>query len=337
MTTRNRRTARIGGRFITSMDKRRLIRAISGTLCLLLLLLSVGCRRQKPAPLLATVALVNDEAITFQELAALVSKVPSKEIKEDEATAEEKEELKKKLLEQLIERKMLLQEARRLKIQLTEGEVERKFEEIRDGKSKEAFLQFLSEQNITRENWEKTTKEDLLIEKLLNQLVDDQISLTDGEMLQYYNAHAAEWRVPDQIKFRQIVVESQEEAETVLRSLMEGADFVETARSHSQFPDQEAQADSGYLSRSEIPEEFEPLFQAEIGSISPVIKTPFGYHLVKLEERRPARTLPFEESREKIHQILLEEKREVLFSRWIENVRRKTEVKINEELLRQIS
>lgn len=301
------------------------------------LLLAAGCQRQKSTPLQATVALVNDEAITLQELLVLVPQNEGKGLKEMTASAGEKEELKKQLLDQLIERKILLQEARRLKIELTEREVQQKFEELRDGKGEAAFLELLAERKLTKEGWEKSTRENLLIERLLNQLARDQISISEEEMRQYYESHHEDWRVDEQIKLRQIVVKTESEAETLLREISQGADFAQTARLHSQFPQLGDGGDLGYLSPSEIPVEFDPLLHAEIGSVSSVIRTPFGYHLVKIEDRLPARTLPFEEVREKVHQTLLEEKREVLFSQWMDKARRTTEIKINEELLHKFS
>lgn len=303
----------------------------------LLLLLLTGCWQQKPSPMTATVALVNDEPITVQELQAAVSETKDKGSQTLEATAEEKEELARRLLEQLIERKTLLQEARRLQIQLTEGEIRDRLSEIREGVDEEAFLRYLSERNLTQEAWEASARETLLIEKLLNQLVGDQISLPEEELLQYYDSHLEEWSVPEQIKLRQILVETEPEAEAIRQSLAEGADFAEAAQTHAQTLEFGKDGDLGYRAAAELPVEFEPLFTAEIGSVSGVIKTPFGYHLVKVEDRQPARTLSFEEVKERIYQFLLEEKREALFSRWFENVRRKTEVKINEELLHKAS
>lgn len=301
------------------------------------LFLTAGCRQQKPNPLQATVALVNDEAITLQEVLMLIPEGEEEGSKQMEASVGEKNELKKRLLDQIIQKKMLLQEARRLKIELTEREIQQKFEEIRDGKDEAAFLQVLSERGLTREGWEKSTRENLLIEMLLNQLAGDQVSISEEELLQYYEGHEEEWRIDEQIKLRQIVVQDENEAEALRTSLLQGADFAQTAREHSQFPQLGEGGDLGYLGPSELPVEFDPLLDSEIGSISPVIKTAFGYHVVKVEDRRPARLLPFEEVEEKIHQILLEEKREVLFTQWIEEVRRRTEVKINEELLYKYS
>jgi len=296
-------------------------------------LLLTGCWQQKPSPLTATVALVNDEPITVQELQSAIAETNDNGSQTLEATPEEKEELARRLLEQLIERKMLLQEARRLQIQLTEGELNERLSEIREGVDEEAFLRYLSEQKLTKEGWESSARETLLIEKLLNQLVGDQISLPEEELLAYYDSHLEEWNVPEQIKLRQILVETETEAEAIRQSLAEGADFAEVARTHAETLPFGNAGDLGYRSAAELPVEFEPLFAAEIGSVSGVIKTPFGYHLVKVEDRLPARTLPFEEVKERIYQTLLEGKREALFSRWFENVRLKTEVKINEELL----
>jgi parvulin-like peptidyl-prolyl isomerase len=303
----------------------------------LFFLLTTGCRQQKSTPLQATVALVNDEAITLQELQALIPQDEGKGLKDMNASEAEKKELKKQLLDQLIDRKILLQEARRLKIELTEREVQQKFEEIRDGKEEAAFVAFLTERNLTREVWEKATRENLLIERLLNQLAGDQISISEVEMHRYYEGHPEAWRVDEQIKLRQIVVKTESEAEALMKTLSEGADFAQTAREHSQFPQLGEGGDLGYLSPSEIPVEFDPLLQSEIGSVSSIIQTPFGYHLVRIEDRLPARALPFEEVKEKIHQTLLEEKREILFTQWIEKVRRTTEIKINEELLHKFS
>ncbi|MBI3804920.1 MAG: SurA N-terminal domain-containing protein [Nitrospirae bacterium] len=301
-----------------------------------LFLLLTGCWQQKPSPMLATVALVNDEPITFQELQMELSESNEKGTQGLEATEQEKEALKRRLLEQLIERKMLLQEAKRLKIDLKEGEMQERLAEIRDNMDEEAFLRFLAERRLTKEAWENTARETLLIEKLLNQLVGDQISLPDDELMQYYNGHLEEWHLPEQVKLRQVLVPTEDEAKTLHGTLAAGADFNETARTHASSEFGEG-GDLGYRTAAELPVEFEPLFKAEVGFVSDIIKSPFGYHIVKVEDRQPARTLPFDDVKERIYQTLLEEKREVLFSRWFDNIRRKTEVKINEELLHKFS
>ncbi|MFY9271017.1 MAG: peptidyl-prolyl cis-trans isomerase [Candidatus Manganitrophaceae bacterium] len=303
-----------------------------------LLLIFSGCRSQKPSPMAATVALVNDEPISIQELQEAFSETHVKGLQGMEATSEEKELLKRRLLDQMVERKMLLQEARRLKIELTEGEMQERLAEIRGGMDDAVFQQYLGEKKLAKEDWERSARETFLVEKLLNQLVGDEISLPEEELLHYYDSHLPEWEVPERIRLRQILLEKEEEALTIRTTLLEGrGDFGEAAQSNAQTLQFGKDGDLGYRTAAELPAEFEPFFTAAIGTVSEVIKTPFGFHLLRMEDRQPAHTLTFEEVKERIHQTLLDEKREILFARWLENVRRKTEVKINEELLQKVS
>ena len=299
-----------------------------------------GCWQKESTPGGATVALINEEAITVEELLELLPEEDPGVLDEKKSVVKNKERvaLKTELLEQLIEKKMLLQEARRLGIHLTEREFKEKNVVFRNGLDDEAFSRFLADQNISREDWEKSTRENLLIEKLLLQLSENKgILVSAEEVRHYYESHSEEWQVGEQLKLRQIVVGTEEKAVAIRLSLLKGADFLETARIHSQQVHIEDEGGLGYLSRSEVPVEFDPLFKAKIGSISEVIKTPFGYHLVKVEDRRPERTLLFEETREKIYQALLNHKKEQVFSEWLEKLRHRTEVRINEELLKKFS
>ncbi|MFQ5780147.1 MAG: peptidyl-prolyl cis-trans isomerase [Nitrospiria bacterium] len=297
-------------------------------------LLTSGCWQNEHA----TVARVNDEAITVQELLTAIPQGAEETATDGmERTPQDEIRLRRNLLGQLIERKMLLQEARRLQMSLSENEIQERFKEIRDGKDEETFLQSLTEQNLTREKWEKSTLENLLIEKLLDRINPDQGAVTEEEMRRYYENHEEKWRVGERVKLRQIVVEAEAEAEALRLSITEGSDFSEAAKQHSQLSQIGERGDLGYLGRSEIPIEFDPLFQSRIGTVSQVIKTPFGYHLVKVEDRKPAETLPFEAVKGEIQQVLMEKKRERFFVEWIDKIRRRTEVIINEELLHRFS
>lgn len=302
-----------------------------------------GCWQKELPPRRATVALINDEAITVEELLALLPEEDQREGsgKKNVVKDKEREVLQRGLLEQLIEKRMLLQEARRLNIQLTEAEFEEKSAVFRNGMDEAAFSRFLADQNISRDSWEKATRENLLVEKLRAQLaeekLDKELSVSPEEVRDYYESHLKEWQVDEQLKLRQIVVGTEEKAAAIRLSLLKGADFLETAKIHSQQVHVEDGEGLGYLSRSEVPVGFDPLFKAEIGSISEVIRTQFGYHLVMVEDRRSARTLSFEETKKKIYQALLDHKREQAFSQWLKKLRRHTEVRINEELLKKFS
>jgi len=303
-----------------------------------LVLLASGCWQEKETIRMATLARVNHEEITTRELLVTIYGVgeePERDLSKVSARAHLR--LRRNLLAQLIERKMLLQEARRLQVGLSEDEFQQKLHEMREGKEEAVFLQLLKEEGVTRNAWENATRENLLIKRLLEQVIRDQTDITREETQRYYERYPEKWHLEEEVNLRQIVVETQGEAEDLRLSILRGKDFKQAVTEFSRISQLGERGDLGYLSRSEIPIEFDILFDSEIGSVSPVIKTSFGYHLVKVEDRHPPGTLHFDDVKEEIQQILLEEKKEQLFLKWIEKLRRRTEVIINEELLLKFS
>lgn len=306
-----------------------------------LVLILHGCSKKGKQidPRKAVLALVNEEIVTVGDLLALMpDESQEEENTTEKTTASEMEALKRGLLDQLIERKILLQEARRVSLDLTQAEIINELNLLRNGVDENRFFQNLANQNIQRSDWEKKTHENLLIEKLLNQLAyenDKNALVISEEMLRtYYEKNQEQWYVGERLKLRQIILESEEEANTLRQSILNGADFSETGSTHALTTLVKEGAQLGYVTREEVPIEFDPLFEAEVGSVSKAIKTPFGYHLVLIEDKRGEEVLSFEEIKETLQQTLLERRREEVFSEWIEKLRLRTEVRINEELFK---
>lgn len=301
-----------------------------------------SCWKKEMDPQTATIAIVNDEIITVAELTALLpNDEEAQNQKNEKISAGEVEALRRGLLDQLIERKMLLLEAKRLDITLNETEITNQITLLMKGMDETRFFQYLSEQKIDREAWKKATQENLLIEKLLQQLANESdenaLTVSKESVRAYYENNREQWHVGERLKLRQIIVDSEEKARALRQNLLQGADFDETARLHSILNQPKNGEAPAYVTREEVPAAFDPLFQNDVGLISEVIKTPFGYHLVKIEEKQPEQILPFKEVEEKLHQTLLNRKRERVYSEWIEKLRRRTEVRINEELLKTFS
>ncbi|MEC4677424.1 MAG: peptidyl-prolyl cis-trans isomerase, partial [Nitrospirota bacterium] len=235
----------------------------------------------------------------------------------------------------------LLQEAKRLDITLNKSEITHQMALLMHGMDETRFFQYLSEQKIERAAWEKSTHENLVIEKLLKQLIHENdekaLALSDETLRAYYENNREQWHVGERLKLQQIIVGDEKKAQALRADLMEGADFDKTARLHSIQTQSENGKIPPYLTREELPEAFDALFQNDIGSISKVIKTPFGYHLVMIEDKQAEQILPFQEIEEKLNQTLLNRKRERVYSEWIEKLRRRTEIRINEELLKTFS
>ncbi|MBN4054318.1 peptidyl-prolyl cis-trans isomerase [Nitrospira defluvii] len=302
------------------------------------LVLHNGCSRNDSNPLQATVAMVNDEAIILKDLLALSPQEDHKGANNVEPPDEEKAALYRALLEQLIEQKMLLQEAKRLKIQLTDAEVEERMAQLREAMGEHTFSQQTSDPETSKTDFEEAMKKNLLIEKLLDQIPtgnsDRGLKIEEDSIQHYYESHRVRWIVDEELKLRQIVVNTIEQAEVLQLNILNGADFEKTARDHSKQSNLGDGGELGYLQKHALPIEFDPLFDLEIGEISSVIKTPFGFHIVRIEARRPARTRSLEEVHDTIYNILLDQKREALFTKWMTRLRHRTKVRINEELLK---
>src|SRR5262249_46833159 len=115
-----------------------------------------------------------------------------------------------------------------------------------------------------------------------------------------------------------------EEAEAELKA---GADFAEVADRRSDCPGRGG--DLGWFPRGQMVDEFEKFaFALQPGHLSEIFRSPFGFHIVKLQERRPAGPQPLEEVREQIEQTLISEKRQRVLEQYLDKLRAQAKVEI---------
>ncbi len=148
------------------------------------------------------------------------------------------------------------------------------------------------------------------VEKLLAARVLAQAEASDADVDAYYAAHAAEFELPEKVTLRQILVGTENEARDVRRRLQRDPRSFETlARTQSRAPDAVSGGMMGSFSRGELPPELdEPAFALRPGRVSEVVKSPYGYHVLKLDAREPARTRGLEEARAEIRTRLTQER-----------------------------
>jgi len=161
-----------------------------------------------------------------------------------------------------------------------------------------------------------------LAQEYLRKVVIATVVVTDEEMKKYYLEHEKDFRLPATIKVRHIFFAAPQDAspevkakaraktEEVLLQLRKGEEFAKLAREFSEDADSAAKGgELGYLSAGKTnSEEFEKAaFALKAGEISAVVETPFGYHLIKIDERKEARTATYDEARDYIRKILKEQ------------------------------
>jgi len=243
-------------------------------------------------------------------------------------------DLRRVCLDQVIERKILVQEARRLGIKVSPEELNQAILDIEKDYPGEGFGEKLGLKGITLEEWKVRLEEKLLAEKVIRSTFHSNEKIDEKEALHYYEDHRSSFQIDQKVRARQIVVADGEEAIQILKRLKKGEKFEKMAMEKSLGPEKVQGGDLGYFSPGEKPTEFNHVFNMEVGAISEVIKSPYGYHIFKLEEKIEPRQIPFGEAKLGILQALGQEKGEENYQRWFKGLKGKAKVKINKKWLK---
>lgn len=197
----------------------------------------------------------------------------------------------------------------------------------------EAKYMGLEEDNDVLEQIKKIT-EQILVQVLIEREILDKIKVNDEEVLEYYEQNKDSFTEKEQVHLYNILLETEEGAQDVLEQLKAGGDFSEIAIEKSAGPSATQGGDLEYLTRGTIiPEIEEVVFALELEELSEVIKTDFGFHILKITEKKPETVKALEEVKEDIIQTLLPDKQKEAFENFLEELKSKSEIEINEKLL----
>ena len=239
--------------------------------------------------------------------------------------------LRRVCLDQIIERKILVQEARRLGVKVSPEELNQALVDIETDYPEKGFGEKLDLKGVTLDEWKARLEERMLAEKAIRGSFRTQEKIDEKEALQYYEDHRSSFQIEQKVRVRQIVVADGEEAIQILKRLKKGEPFEKVAREKSLGPERVQGGDLGYFSQGEKPSEFNHVFSMEVGAVSGVIKSPYGYHIFKLEGKIEPREVPFSEARLEILQALGQKKSEENYQKWFKNLKEKAKVKINKK------
>ncbi|MBI5903215.1 MAG: peptidyl-prolyl cis-trans isomerase [Deltaproteobacteria bacterium] len=279
-----------------------------------------------------TVAKVGDRLITVRQYSdALKRLMPPGE----QGTQEDISELKKELINQLIEEELMIAEAGRAGITVDVRELSQEVEGLKKEYGDETFKEAVEERYGSIDNWKEEIRRKLLIKKTVDQLIGRKAgqSVTEKDAREYYIEHIEDYDVQEQAHARMIVAASEDEAGKIRKRLNAG-NFAAVAEEVSLSPERKNGGDLGYFARGDMPKEFEDaVFKLKTGEISPVVKTEYGYHIFLLEGRRSGRRLGFEEVKARIMERLRSEKEDSEVYAWIKLLKKKTKITVREDLL----
>ena len=226
-----------------------------------------------------------------------------------------------RLVDNFIEEKLLLAEARNQDIVLTWEE------------KKEFLAKHSSDSAMEGESWTMEEEgaellfDQLLVEKYTYSLVKD-IQVEEEEIQEYYSEHKREFLLPERVKVSQILLPSEEKAVEILESLKDGdpENFRKLAKAQSVGVEASRGGEMGVFAMGQLPEEMEKaIFALKEGEVSPVLESSYGYHIFRLDSRYEPELISLDRASSSIEVKILSQKVKNRISQHIENLKNSLE------------
>jgi len=296
-----------------------------------------------PKPLPEVAARVNGQPIPLRTVRVLAEQVGRQA---GPGPAGEEPYVYRQALQQGIVRELLFQEAVRRKVTAADARVERAYNEARVRfKDDKAWAAVLADQGMDAQSFRTELRVQQTIQALLAQVAEEaqaQAQASDQEAMAFYESHPAVFDAGERVKASHILVrvpegatgarkaELRKKADALLGRARAKEDFAALARESSEDPGSaKSGGELGAFGRGQMVPPFEQAaFGLKPGEVSGVVETPFGFHIIKVSERIPARKLAFAEVKERLKQDLVQQKRQQAQQSFVNSLRAKAKIEI---------
>ena len=298
------------------------------------------------------VAVVNDDVITLSEVneagkpmfQRVAEQVPPEQL------ADALKQARQTVIEKLIEKRLLVQQAEQMHISVSDEDVDRALAQIleRNSTTMEQFKSELARMGVDEQQYRENLRDQLLGSKLINYEVRSKVIVPEEKIIDYYDQHYTEQVGAGGYYILQIGVTLDKEgmpadpveakeaarkkAERILSLAMGGQDFKQLARQYSDLPSAVDGGDIGAFREDEMAEYMrDAVTSLKPGEISPVVESPNGYMLFKLlssQEGKIITKVPYDSVKEEIRNTLHQQEMEKRYDTWIEEIRSQAYIKI---------
>jgi len=281
-------------------------------------------------------AMVNSKVITLLEFNEALSHA-LKQLGNQEnqgfssvAAKESTQETKQTILSELIDSRLIFEEADKMEIEVPTSHIKQKISEIRKGfPSEELFQNAIEEEGIHLDTLKEGIRQQILIDMISERLAREY-DISDEQIWHYYNNHKEMFIQPERIRVLKIILNSHSEAQSLLRKIKEGQSFEDIQRKYSLFQDDPTNMMEEELERGQMPAKEEKiLFHLTIDDISPVLEIANQFVIYKILEKRPKAYVDAKEAKEKIKKYLQIENQQNIYHDWLKDVREKADIRIN--------
>jgi peptidyl-prolyl cis-trans isomerase C len=260
-----------------------------------------GCGRES-SPFDKTLVTVADKPITIKDFKNKFSRLP----KHYQAVAERN---KKDLLDDMIVESLFLEDA------------------VRKGLDKDKEIK-----DILVEARKK-----IIIAKFVKTEVDDKVKVSEDEMKAFYEEHKDEFKAPEMWRASHILLASEGEAKDVVAELSKGKPFEDIARARSIDATSSRGGDVGYFRKGQVVPEFEnTCLSLGVGQTSAIVHTQFGYHIIKLTDKKVEALEPYDAVRPEIENALRLKRRDELFGKLVVSLKEKYRVRVEDDAVKAL-
>jgi peptidyl-prolyl cis-trans isomerase C len=215
-------------------------------------------------------------------------------------------EMRAQVLEAIIKRWLLLQEADKLKIQLSVNELNYHEAILRQGLEDNEFEKRLIEQGIIYEHWREILRQEILAHKSLEMLVAPKVHISPEELKNYFEEHKEEFARPEQVLAQHALFPALQQAQAVADLMRKGRDLRQAADEAKVHLNEETEPT--WLSRGYIPQSMEKvIFSLRPDEVAGPVRSDYGFHVVRVLAKNPPLEPDLAGAAEEIQRILSEE------------------------------
>lgn len=282
------------------------------------------------------------EGLLQEEINKLTKRIPPEHFEKNE------ESIRQEILGALISIQLLEERAKAANIVATEEDVLEQIKEVasRQKLTVEEFKEMLVKRGVDFDDWKEQMEFERRVrfQKLFDIELADVLKVTESDANDYYTKSIKRYEVPEHVRASHILIKPDTSdpntdpndakakalarAQGLLKQIKEeGTDFAELAKAHSESPSGEKGGDMGFQPKGAFVESFEKVaFELKVGQISDIVETPYGYHIIKVTDRKEAYTKTFDEVKDQIIKVLMQRKQTEHIPKYVESLKAKAKI-----------
>ncbi len=251
-----------------------------------------------------------------------------------------KKQLRQQALESIIIERLLDEKVKAKNIVVTEENAMEQLQEMASQQkiSLEDFKALIEASGQNFDQVKQRVWKGLGYQKLMEAQFAGKVNITEDDAQKYYSEHKSEFETPEQVRASHILIQpdttdpaadpneakakAQAKAKDLLKQIKAGADFATLAIANSSCPSGAQGGDLNFFNRGQmIPAFEEAAFKLEIGQVSSIVETRFGYHIIKVTDRKDTGVITFEQAKDDIISGLTQQKQNELATEYIESLK----------------